>query len=220
MARTPQWTRSQLRNLLGNDAGDAALDDVRSLRRRRGPPPVKAIETVPTASRVLGLDLALRTGWAVVADGRLLMLGSFSLPAAPHVNERRPAFLLRRRHVLAKEVEPIVREYRPDVVAYEYTDMARPAWSHGSKGREQVVASAHGILEGFLLPILDELSVQIMAIPSRSARQVVTGRVDAPKEYVRLTLQARLGLDLSSLTEDEVDAAMIALSVVGSSPRT
>lgn len=198
---------------LGNGAVVTGAE-VRAMMPRRGPaprPPRAHANPLPT--RVLGLDLAARcTGWCLLVGGMPAAHGSFILPDRRH-REMLAGWMQRRADELGRQVAVLVSTHRPDVTGFEVIDETRPSWSGGSKGREMVVSQALGRAQGVLVahwPVIGA-GTRLVAVPIGAAKQAAIGRVNANKDQVRAGLMTSRGWDLIGWTDDETDAAAVAL---------
>ena len=186
--------------------------------RRRTPPigpPRTAVTTSTRPTRVLGLDLALgTTGWCMLVAGRPEAHGAFDLPAYQRKGESLAGLLGRRADELAHQVGVLVATHRPELVGYEFPDVPRPFWSGGNKGREFSAVQGLSRAEGFLVALWPQIGqgTRLVAVPMRLAKRTVTGRVGATKDQVSFALRTYRGFDLRGWTEDEVDAAAVALA--------
>lgn len=129
MARLPRIGRDQAVRLLGTGAGVDISDLVPGRRRR----PIFAAQDASRTSesrpgagqnicaataRILGLDLAQTTGWALLVDGHPTEHGRFTLPD----RARREALAHwhgRQARRLAEQIRLLLSTHRPDVLAYE-----------------------------------------------------------------------------------------------------
>ncbi len=214
MARRPRLTSRQVRLLGAGQVLDAGPSPAPLGRRPPPPKPRQTIATAPRPSRVLGLDLAAQTtGWCLLVDGQPASHGTFALPDRKR-NEPLTEWLGRRAEELARQVRLIVASARPGIVAYEFPDAPRPSWSGGSKGREFLVAQALGRAEGFLVARWPEIGGEalLVAVPASRAKRVATGRVNATKDQVRWALATYRRWDLAGWSDDESDAAAVALA--------
>jgi hypothetical protein len=222
MAR-PRLTPGQAVRMLGTGSGVDISDLVRDRRSRPRPrtqagsgrptPPKPGQNICPGARRILGLDLAHTTGWALLVDGQPAAHGTFVMPDRSK-NEKLAHWHGRQAARLSEYVRLLVSVHRPDVLAYEYPDGYRRAWSGGSKGREFVVAAGLGRLQGFLVALWPSIGgdARLVAVSTTDAKLTATGRVDANKAQVRWSLQTGRGFDFTGWTDDETDAASIAVA--------
>jgi Holliday junction resolvasome RuvABC endonuclease subunit len=207
VARRPRTTV----RTLGNGAVVPVEDLARAMRRT---PPKPRDAGSPDATRVLGLDLSIgTTGYALLVAGHPAEHGSFGLPDRAR-NETLASWLGRRAAELRRQVKLLVDTHRPEVVAYEFTDQPRPSWSGGSKGREFGAVQGLSRAEGMLVALWPTIggNVRLEAVGASEARRTATGRVNASKDQVRQALMTYRRWDVSRWTEDEVDAAAIALA--------
>lgn len=184
--------------------------------QRGGPqPPRTAIGAAKHATRVLGLDLAMgTTGWCLLVGGEPQAHGSFDLPDYQRKGEGLAMFLRRRADELARQVALLVKTHRPEIVGYEYPDMARPHYSGGSKGREFTAVQGLSRAEGFLIARWDAIGAgaRLVAVPMSEAKRLATGRPGATKDQVAWALVTHQGWNLRGWTPDQVDAASVALA--------
>lgn len=166
--------------------------------------------------RVLGLDLALHTGWALLVGGRPSAHGTYELPDRPRRREGHAAFMLRRAREMERHIRLLLDMHRPDLVAYEYADVARPWYSGGTKGREYRAALALGRLEGALVLMWPRIGpgIPLAPVPMTVAKETAAGRVNATKDQVNYELRTRLLWDLTGWSHDEVDAGAVALAAL------
>lgn len=215
MGRKPRLSKSDAMVMLG--AGTAHGLVMRAERPKAIHPPRNPIplpKKSPALTRVLGLDLSINTtGWCMLVDGQPSAHGYFTLPQK-RKNERLAAWLLRRCDELERQIRHLMAVHAPDCVAFEYPDTYRRVWSGGSKGREFVVAQALGRAQGFLLALWPFMGdgKALVAISTSDAKRIATGRVDANKDQVRYALMTYRKWDLSRWTDDESDAAAVALA--------
>lgn len=210
----PRLTHDQSVRLLGTGMALDAPGAGHRARRAAGVPPNTTQVPENAPGRVLGLDLAARcTGWCLLVDGRPACHGSFDQPERPRRHESLAAFWGRRAGVLSEQMQILLSMHRPDVVAFEYPDRPRSAWSGGSKGREFQAVHALGRAQGFLVALWPQIGcgARLVAVSTSDAKRTATGRVDSSKEQVRYELWARRQWDLVGWTLDETDAAAIAL---------
>lgn len=142
--------------------------------------------------RVLGLDIATTTGWAVLdASGRVAS-GAWDCSVRRH--EGSGMRLVRFRAFLREAIE----HYQPDVIAYELVER------HEGTG----AAHVYGALQGALL---EEGEVRgglaIATVPVGHIKQYATGRGNARKAAMVKAAKERWGIDP---TEDEADALWVA----------
>lgn len=183
--------------------------------RRVLPAPAMPADASIEATRILGLDLAMgTTGWCLLVGGRPEAHGSFDLPGRPHVREGLASFLRRRADELARQVGLLVRTHRPEIVGYEYPDLARPHYSGGSKGREFAAVQGLSRAEGFLIARWDAIGgdARLVAVPMSEAKRLVAGRPGATKDQVAWALVTYRQWNLRGWTPDQVDAAAVALA--------
>lgn len=183
--------------------------------RRRPPLPPRVIVTSSgRPTRVLGLDLAARTtGYAMLVGGEPVDHGSFTLPDRAR-NESLAHWMERRASELARHVDLLVVRHRPELVGFEVIDETRPSWSGGSKGREMVVSQALGRAQGMLVAVWQRIGggARLVAVPITDAKRIAAGRVNASKDQVAYGLRVYHGFDVQGWTDDETDAASIALA--------
>jgi Holliday junction resolvasome RuvABC endonuclease subunit len=173
-------------------------------------------ESPGAPERVLGLDLAMgTTGWCLLVRGRPAAHGVFHLPDRRR-NEPLAEWMGRRAAALAEQVRLLLGLHRPAVVAFEYPDTYRRAWSGGTKGREFEVSQALGRVQGFLVAAWPQIGgdARLVAVSTSEAKRTVTGRVTANKDQVRLHLALDYRWDLDGWSDDETDAGAVALAAL------
>jgi Holliday junction resolvasome RuvABC endonuclease subunit len=186
---------------------------------RVGNPPDAAATAADAATRVLGLDLAIgTTGWCLLVGGRPAAHGHFALPE----RLRRKAgeepladWLARRSVALGEQVGILLRTHRPEIVGYEYPNVARPHYSGGSKGREFAAVQGLARAEGMLVTLWTAIGggIPLVSVPVTDVKMAATGRINANKDQIRLALMGPpRGWDLARWTDDEVDAAAVAVA--------
>jgi crossover junction endodeoxyribonuclease RuvC len=158
-----------------------------------------------TGCRVLGIDPGLtRCGYAVV-DGSpnaaaAVALGVIRTPAAdalPH-----------RLATLHGEIEALLGEYEPDVVAVEqvfFQVNVRTAMSVGQASGLALAAAA-------------KAGCDVVQYTPNQVKDAVAGWGAAPKEQVQKMVQVRLGLARSPQPADAADAAALALCHLATAP--
>jgi Holliday junction resolvasome RuvABC endonuclease subunit len=171
-----------------------------------------------TDQRVLAFDLAIGvTGWCVLDPGPIRLDGGhFQLPDR-RTREDRAAWNRRRLQAMGTHVRGLIQRWEPGVVAYEYPDKPRAAWSGGSKGREFHAMAGLALAEGFLLAILNDIAYPPFtqrAVSTSEAKRTTTGAVDASKKQVRRMIEIRTGWRLDELQDDEVDSLAVGLAVL------
>lgn len=187
-----------------------------TLPRGRGAqkPPKTAVGTDRDATRILGLDLALNvTGWCMLAAGQPEAHGTFHLPERGK-NQPIAVWLNRRAVELGRQVGLLISMHRPEVVGYEFPDMARPTWSGGSKGREFSAVQGLSRAEGFLVALWPSIGrgARLVSVPMTEAKRAAAGRPGATKDQVAFGLRTYRGFDLTGWGPDEVDALAVAVA--------
>lgn len=155
---------------------------------------------------VLGIDPGLtRCGYAVVASsgaggGRALSLGVIRTPPSDP--------LPRRLAMLQHELEDLIAEHRPQVVAVEqvfFQVNVRTAMSVGqASGLALAAASAAGC--------------EVVQYTPNQVKQTVAGWGGAGKTQVQKMVQVRLGLTVMPQPADAADAAALALCHLAVAP--
>lgn len=216
MGRLPRLTRAEAAHLgeLGAVVAPERPARGRTTPRRPAPPTIPATAQEDRPERVLGLDLAAQcTGYCLLVGGHPSAHGVFELPDRKR-REPLAGWLGRWAAVLGEQVGILLALHAPDVVAWEYPDTYRRAWSGGSKGREFFVVQALGRVQGMLVALWPRIggAIELVAVSTSDAKAAATGRVDANKEQVRYELWQRRRWDLVGWSLDETDAAAVALA--------
>ena len=136
---------------------------------------------------ILGIDPGMSTGWAVVADGRLVILGQREVGA-------------RHRHwaTLAGILRGLITEYSPDAIAWE-EPVAR-----GIAGAS--LNRALGVIE----LVAQESGLPYASVNPMTLKKHTTGKGSATKDEMRQAVTERVGFELSA-GSDAIDAAAVAL---------
>jgi crossover junction endodeoxyribonuclease RuvC len=148
--------------------------------------------------RILGLDPgSARTGFGLIESraGRLIALG-YGVISPP-----RSAPFLERLPLLARRIEALVRDHRPDAIAAEDLFLARNARVALKLGHVRGIA---------LLPAL-AAGIPVHEYAPRLVKKSVTGYGGAEKEQVRYMVQLLLGLKDETPVLDASDALAVAI---------
>ncbi len=145
--------------------------------------------------RVLGIDPgSTNTGYGILDDG-----GAGPVVIACGVIRAGRGPLARRLGRILAEVERLLAQHRPDVVAIEEIFYARNAKS----------AAVLGQARGVALAAAGRSEVEVFEYAVRRVKQTVTGYGGADKRQVRSVLEASLGQVPEDL--DASDALAVAL---------
>jgi crossover junction endodeoxyribonuclease RuvC len=148
--------------------------------------------------RILGLDPgSARTGYGLIESraGRLVSLG-YGVISPP-----RNAPFLERLPLLARRLETLVRDHRPDAIAAEDVFLARNARVALKLGHVRGIA---------LLPAL-AAGIPVHEYAPRLVKKSVTGYGGAEKEQVRRMVRLLLGLREKDPVLDASDALAVAI---------
>jgi Holliday junction resolvasome RuvABC endonuclease subunit len=139
---------------------------------------------------ILGIDPGMSTGWAVVADGRLVILGQRELGA-------------RHRHwaTLAGILRGLITEYSPDAIAWE-EPVAR-----GIAGAS--LNRALGVIE----LVAQESGLPYASVNPMTLKKATVGTGTASKDQMRQAIVERVGFELPP-GSDAIDAVAVALYAV------
>lgn len=148
--------------------------------------------------RVLGLDPgSVHTGWGVVefvgASLRARAWGRVSPPRAP---------LAERLAFIARAVEALVGEHRPELVALERV-------FHGKNSRSLIVLAE---ARGAILVAIAQGGIPIAEVTPAMVKSVVTGDGKADKQRVERMIRLQLGLGTAALSSDASDALAVAIA--------
>jgi len=136
---------------------------------------------------ILGIDPGMSTGWAIVADGRVVMLGQREL-GARHCHWATLAGILRG----------LITEYSPDAIAWE-EPVAR-----GIAGAS--LNRALGVIE----LVAQESGLPYASVNPMTLKKFTAGKGSATKEEMRQAVAERVGFDVVA-GSDAVDAVAVAL---------
>ena len=153
--------------------------------------------------RVLGIDPgSRRTGWGVVQlEGtRLHHVGAGTIA----VSEKLP--LPKRLHIIHQELQRVISEHQPDVVAVEEIFFAKYASA----------ALKLGHARGVALLAAAESELEIHEYPPAIVKRTVVGRGAADKVQVVRLVVALLGLSAPP-EEDAADALAVAITHIQAS---
>ncbi len=153
--------------------------------------------------RVLGIDPgSRRTGWGVVqlegtrlhhvAAGTIAVSAKLPLP--------------KRLHIIHQELQQVVSEYQPDVVAVEEIFFAKYANA----------ALKLGHARGVALLVAAESELEIHEYPPAIVKRTIVGRGAADKVQVGRLVAVLLGLK-APLEEDAADALAVAITHIQAS---
>ncbi len=148
--------------------------------------------------RVLGIDPgSRRTGWGVVQlEGtRLRHIGAGTIA----VPEKLP--LPKRLRIIHEELQRVVSEHRPQVVAVEQIFFAKYANA----------ALKLGHARGVALLVAAESDLEVHEYPPAVVKRTVVGRGAADKVQVGRLITALLGLEAPP-EEDAADALAVAIT--------
>jgi Holliday junction resolvasome RuvABC endonuclease subunit len=139
---------------------------------------------------ILGIDPGMSTGWAIVADGRLVILGQRELGA-------------RHRHwaTLAGILRGLITEYSPDAIAWE-EPVAR-----GIAGAS--LNRALGVIE----LVAQESGLPYASVNPMTLKKATAGTGSASKDQMRQAIVERVGFELPA-GSDAIDAVAVALYAV------
>jgi len=153
--------------------------------------------------RVLGIDPgSRRTGWGVVQlEGtRLRHIGAGTIA----VPEKMP--LPRRLLLIHEELQRLISEHRPEVVAVEEIFFAKYANA----------ALKLGHARGVALLVAAESALEVEEYPPAVVKRTVAGRGGADKTQMVRLVTAILGLDAPP-EEDAADALAVAITHIQAS---
>lgn len=145
----------------------------------------------PSPVRILGIDPASRTGWALLEAGERLAGGTWDLGQGEALRLVRLQDALRDTITLGA----------PDLVAYEVV------MGHGPGG--SMAAHLYGALVGVLLLTCARMQVAVRGVHVGTAKKLATGSGRADKRAMVRAARDRWGLQV---THDEADALWIALA--------
>jgi crossover junction endodeoxyribonuclease RuvC len=148
--------------------------------------------------RILGLDPgSAHTGWGVVdcsgANLRARGWGRISPPRGE---------LGERLVFIARAVERLVGEHRPDLVVLERV-------FHGKNSRSLIVLAE---ARGAILAAVARDGIRIAEVTPAMVKSVVTGDGRADKQRVERMIRLQLGLASAPLTADASDALAVAIA--------
>lgn len=145
--------------------------------------------------RVLGIDPATRTGFAILDNGDRLASGTWDLSGA--TTEHGGLRFVR----LQEALRDTIALARPDLVAYEVV------MGHGPGG--VLTAHLYGALVGVLLLTCARLRVATLGVHVGTAKKLATGSGKATKAAMVRAARERWR---HPVTHDEADALWIALA--------
>jgi len=147
--------------------------------------------------RIFGIDPGSRvTGYGVIDTQ-----GNKSIYVGSGVIATKEKEFHKRLHVIFKEIETLMAQNQPDVVAIENVFMHRNADSALKLGQ----AKAAAICGTF------ESGLTVYEYAARQVKQAVVGKGSAEKEQVQYMVKIILGIKNRELRLDESDALAIAI---------
>jgi len=147
--------------------------------------------------RIFGIDPGSRvTGYGVIDTQ-----GNKSIYVGSGVIVTKEKEFHKRLHVIFKEIETLMAQNQPDVVAIENVFMHRNADSALKLGQ----AKAAAICGTF------ESGLTVYEYAARQVKQAVVGKGSAEKEQVQYMVKIILGIKNRELRLDESDALAIAI---------
>ena len=155
---------------------------------------------------MLGIDPGLsRCGYGAVRRGaggkmRAESAGVLTTAAADPVPQRLAA--------LARDVQSLIAELRPDVVVVE-----RLLFQTNAR-----TAMAVGQASGLVLAAAAGAGCEVVQYSPNEVKQAVTGYGAAPKEQVQRMVQALLGLEARPRPPDTADALALAICHLAAAP--
>jgi len=149
--------------------------------------------------RVLGIDPGLNiTGYGLLDDGQkditVLEAGVVRTKAAEPMADR-----LRE---IAREIEGIITQFKPDVVAVE------DLYSHYGHPKTAIIM---GHARGIIFLKAAEAGLRVVPYASTRIKKSLTGNGRASKQQMQLMIRSALGLTAVPEPADAADALAIAL---------
>ncbi len=146
---------------------------------------------------VLGIDPGLTTtGYAVLRSSRPPQVDALGV-----IRTDRHRDTAARLHELGRDLEMLLREHRPDVLAIEQVFVNRNLQTAIS------VARASGVI----LAAAAAAGCPVVEYTPSAVKAAVAGYGNAPKEQVQRMVARRLGLDSVPKPADAADALAVAL---------
>ena len=151
------------------------------------------------SSIALGIDPGLdRTGWAVVRRNER---NALSLVACGLIHTAAGQELPQRLHYIYKELEQILKTYRPDQVAMEQNFFLKRA-----------VTMANTVMtRGVIILACEQAGKAITFYPPKRVKMILCGTGTADKKQVQRMVQLTLNLDKKPEPDDVADAVAIAI---------
>lgn len=156
--------------------------------------------------RVLGIDPGMtRCGYAVLESNGSVGVKAVSLGVLrTQTSESVP----RRLGQLLVDIEELVHEFRPRVVAIEQVFFQVNVRT----------AMAVGQVSGLAMALADSKGCRVLEFTPNQVKEAVTGWGGADKEQVQKMVRLRLGLRSMPEPADAADAAAVALCFLASDP--
>jgi crossover junction endodeoxyribonuclease RuvC len=154
---------------------------------------------------VLGIDPGLSiTGYAVVSDGG----AGFEAVAAGAIRTDPAQPMPVRLAELHGDVEALIAEYRPGVVAVERVFV----------NRNLQTAEAVGRAVGVILLAAARAGLEVHEYTPSAVKMAIVGVGSAPKDQVGALVARRLGLQAAPQPADAADALAVAMCHLQSAP--
>lgn len=149
--------------------------------------------------RVLGIDPGLNiTGYGLLEDaGENIRV----LEAGVVRTDSREEMAVRLREI-AREIETIINQFRPDVVAIE------ELYSHYGHPKTAIIM---GHARGIIFLQAAEAGIPVMPYASTRIKKSLTGNGRASKQQMQLMIRSALELDAVPEPPDAADALAVAL---------
>lgn len=147
---------------------------------------------------ILGIDPGIAdTGYGIILDnkGRLKCLGYGSIKTSPKKD------LISRLNDLHLELDEIIKEYKPDLVAVEELFF--------SKNVKTALIVGHA--RGVILLTIKQNDLPIFEFKPSQVKQAVTSYGAAKKDQVQKMVQKLLKLDKMPQPDDAADALAVAM---------
>jgi crossover junction endodeoxyribonuclease RuvC len=147
--------------------------------------------------RIFGIDPGSRvTGYGIIDTQ-----GNKSIYVGSGVIATKEKEFHKRLHVIFKEIETLMAQNQPDVVAIENVFMHRNADSALKLGQAKAAAICGTFKSG----------LTVYEYAARQVKQAVVGKGSAEKEQVQYMVKIILGIKNRELRLDESDALAIAI---------
>ena len=149
--------------------------------------------------RVLGIDPGLNiTGYGLLDDGQKVI----TVLEAGVVRTKAAEPMADRLREIAREIEGIITQYKPDVVAVE------DLYSHYGHPKTAIIM---GHARGIIFLKAAEAGLRVIPYASTRIKKSLTGNGRASKQQMQLMIRSALGLATVPEPADAADALAVAL---------